>query len=106
MYTFFNIVLIVIAILFFIMGYVFLTDKEEIIMWSYNDKLKKVKDKAKYKKYRGKYSIVMGTIFLLVPVSVYFIDVLELNKKLLYIWYAILVIVIVSNIVQEKKYFK
>lgn len=88
------------------MGYAFLTNKaENLLMWSLTGKVEKIKDKEGYKKQQGKQSIVMGVIFLCVPISIYFIDKFHLNEKLLYLWLFILAGVVIGNSIQVRKYF-
>lgn len=100
--------LIVISILHFLLGYAFLNDKaEDLLMWSFTGKVEKeVTDKEGYKKQQGKHLILMGTIFLLVPISVYLINKSHLNNDLLYIWLLVFVFTVILNVIQVRKHFK
>ncbi|WP_077308254.1 DUF3784 domain-containing protein [Terribacillus halophilus] len=98
--------LVIFSIVCFLLGYAYLNDKaEDLLMWSFTDKLEKVTDKDGYKKQQGKYTIVMGIIFFLVPVSIFAIEELDSNPKLLYIWIVVFVVVAATNAIQTRKYF-
>ncbi|RNF41222.1 DUF3784 domain-containing protein [Planococcus salinus] len=106
MLGFLSFVLIVLSVLFFLMGYAYLTDKaERLMMWSFTGKVDKVTDKEGYKKQQGKNSILMGIIFFLVPVSLLLVNNFETNPKLLYLWLFVLAGVTITNAVQIRKYF-
>ena len=89
------------------MGYAYLNNKaEDILMWSLTGKLEKVKDKDGYKKQQGKQCILMGMIFLLLPISIYLVELFNINKKSLYLWHFVLASVVILNAIQVRKYFK
>ncbi|QXE00609.1 DUF3784 domain-containing protein [Terribacillus sp. DMT04] len=95
------------SIVSFLLGYAYLNDKaEDLLMWSFTDKLEKVTDKDGYKKQQGTYSIVMGIIFFLVPVSIFTIEKFAINPKFLYGWIVVLAIVSISNAILIRKYFR
>lgn len=90
------------------MGYAYLHDRvkdQDLPLWRFIDKLEEVKDKEGYKKQQGKHSIIMGFIFLLVPVSLYLVDKFLINEKLLYLWLPIMAIVVLLNIIQTRKFY-
>ncbi len=106
MLGFLSFILILIAAACFWLGYAFLNDKaEDLLMWSFTGKLK-VNDKELYKKQQGMFSILLGFIFLLVPLSIYVFIQFSLDKQLLYIWLPILLSAIVVNAIQTRKFFK
>lgn len=99
-------ILIIISFLFFLMGHAYLNNKAEgILMWSFTGKIEKVKDKDGYKKLQGKHCILMGMIFLLVPISIYLVEQFNINKKSLYLWQFVLASAIILNVIQVRKYF-
>lgn len=75
-------------------------------MWSFTGKVDNVIDKVGYKRQQGKQSILMGIIFLLVPISLYLVDKFDINAKLLYIWLLVLAGATILNAVKVRKYFK
>lgn len=88
------------------MGYAYLNDKvEDILMWDLTDKLEKIRDKKGYKQQQGKHSIIMGIIFLFVPISLYVVDEFEINKKLLYLWILILAGEVILHMIKVRKYY-
>lgn len=89
------------------MGYAFLNDKaEDILMWIFTGKLEKMTDKEGFKKQQGKYSILVGIIFFLVPVSLFFINRFDINTELLYLWLLVLAGAVILNAIQTRKFFK
>jgi len=89
------------------MGYAYHHNKaEDILMWSLTGKIEKVKDTDGYKKQQGRQCILMGIIFLLLPISIYFVDHFNINKKSLYLWHFVLASVVILNAIQVRKYFK
>jgi len=98
---FLNIILLILSGVCFLVGYAFLTNKAEDILMS-----KKVTDKEGYTKQQGKISILSGIIFLLVPVSLYFVENFNLNKELLYLWIIVIAGVVMLNAVKVRRYFK
>ncbi len=107
MFGFFIFILILISILFFLLGYAYLNNKvENMIMWSFTGKVKNVLDKEGYKKQQGKQSILMGIIFLLISISLYLVYQYNLNAKLLYLWYLVLVGATILNAVQVRKFLR
>lgn len=87
------------------MGYIYLNDKaDEIAILKLIDTIKEVKNKEGYQKQQGKHSIIMGVIFLLVPISLFLVDIFMLNEQLLYLWLIVLAIVVISHIIQIRKY--
>lgn len=104
---FFSFILIIISVLFFLLGYAYLNNKaENLMMWSFTGKVENVIDKEGYKRQQGKQSILMGIIFLLVPVSLYLVDKFDINAKLLYIWLLVLAGTTILNTIKVRKYFK
>lgn len=75
-------------------------------MWSFTGKVENVIDKEGYKRQQGKQSILMGIIFLLVPVSLYLVDKFDINAKLLYIWLLVLAGTTILDTIKVRKYFK
>ncbi|GAB4074921.1 hypothetical protein GCM10028778_24240 [Barrientosiimonas marina] len=108
MLVLFSFILVMIAVLFFLMGYAYLNDKaENIVMWSFTGKLEKeVTDKEGFKKYSGKHSIVLGLIFLAIPVSLFIINRFDLNRELLYLWFFVFAGDVILNSIKERKFFK
>lgn len=76
------------------------------MMWSFTGKVENVIDKEGYKRQQGKQSILMGIIFLLVPVSLYLVDKFDINAKLLYIWLLVLAGTTILDTIKVRKYFK
>ena len=74
-------------------------------MWSFTGKVENVIDKEGYKRQQGKQSILMGIIFLLVPVSLYLVDKFDINAKLLYIWLLVLAGTTILNTIKVRRYF-
>lgn len=75
------------------------------MMWSFTGKVENVIDKEGYKRQQGKQSILMGIIFLLVPVSLYLVDKFDINAKLLYIWLLVLAGTTILNTIKVRRYF-
>ncbi|GAB3056623.1 hypothetical protein [Virgibacillus ainsalahensis] len=104
---FLSFILIILSVLCFLLGYAYLNNKvEDLLMWSFTGKIEKVIDKEGYKKQQGKFSIFMGVIFFLVPVSLYLIDTFDINPNILYFWILVLAGATISNAIQVRKYFK
>lgn len=100
-------ILIILSVIYFLLGYAYLNNKaEDLIMWSFTGKVEKVTDKEGYKRQQGKHSILMGIIFLLVPVSFYLVDHFDINPKSLYFWLPFLTATVMLNAVQVRKFFK
>lgn len=107
MLEFFSFILVIVSVLFFLLGYAYLNNKaENLIMWSFTGKVENVIDKDGYKRQQGKQSILMGIIFLLVPISLYLVDKFDINEKLLYIWLLVLAGATILNAVKVRKYFR
>lgn len=74
-------------------------------MWSMTGKVEHVTNKEGYKRLQGKYSILTGVIFLLVPVSLFFINLFHMNVKVLYLWFVVFAMIVISNAIQVRKYY-
>lgn len=79
------------------MGYAYFNNKaEKLLMWSIDGTLEEqIKDKAKYKKQSGIFFSILGVIFLLIPISIYYVDTFAFNKSFLYLWIVILGVVVI-----------
>ena len=86
--------LIVLSVIFFLLGYAALNNKaEDLILWSFSGNIKgELIDKESYLKFYGKHSIILGLIFLLVPVSLYLVNKFDLNRELLYLWFIVMAV--------------
>ncbi|GAA0494021.1 hypothetical protein GCM10008986_20670 [Salinibacillus aidingensis] len=107
MLVFLSFILIILSVIFFLLGYMYLNNKAEgLIMWSFTGKVEKVNDKEGYKRQQGKHSILIGFIFFFIPVSLYLVENLNINPKSLYLWLIVLAGATILNAVQERKFFK
>jgi len=98
--------LIILAFIFFLLGFLsFIKKGERITLWGLGKKVRDLKDKEGYKRFQGINSIIMGFIFLLIPISKYLVDKYNINPNILYIWFIILFVEIIIRVVKEKKYF-
>lgn len=101
------IVLIIMSTLLFILGYAYLNNKaEDLLLWRITGKSKNIKDKEAYMKQQGKQAILNGVIFLLVPISLYLIESLNLDPKLLYIWLVVMASITIINGIQVRRFMK
>lgn len=102
-----SIILIIISVLHFLMGYAFLNNKaEDFLLWSFTGKLEKVNDKEEYKKLQGMLSITLGIIFFLVPVTIYFFNRFDINREWLYLWLLVLACAVVVYVFKVRRFFK
>jgi hypothetical protein len=105
--AFINFFLILLSGLFFLLGYAYLNNKAvEILMWSLTGKIENMTDKEGYRRQQGKHSILMGIIFLFIPVSIYLFVTFDLNLKLLQLWHFVLASTLILNAMQLRKYFR
>lgn len=95
--TFLSVVLLVLSVLFLLMGYAYFNNKaENLLMWSLDGNLEEqIKDQATYKKQSGLFFSILGVIFFLIPISIYYVDRFELNTSFLYLWIVILGVVVI-----------
>lgn len=102
-----TIILIFLATVQFLIGYAYFNDiAEDLLLWRLKGKSYNIKDKQGYKRHQGMHSILMGIIFLLVPISLYLVETFELNPKILYGWLIVLGVLVILNAVQVRKFFK
>ncbi|MGP4071199.1 hypothetical protein ACTWQB_01435 [Piscibacillus sp. B03] len=97
------VILILLSFLSFLIGYAFIKNKSNSFLdWGIS---KKVKDKEGFKKQQGTYTIIIGAIFLLVPVTIYFVEQFNLNPQILYFWIFVLLISTIINTIKVRKYY-
>lgn len=99
--------LFILSLVCYVLGYIFLKHQSDHgFMARLTDNLDKILDAEGYKKQQGKHFFVLGTIFLLIPISLYFVNYFELNKKILFLWGIILIGAVWHNAFQVRKFYK
>lgn len=101
-----NILLFVISVFFFLIGFAFLTDKAgKILLWSITGKMDRIRDLAGYKRQQGKFSIAMGMIFLMFPFAFHLFKVYDVKMEYLRIWYVLILGTTLYNGFRSRRYF-
>ncbi len=101
----FSVALLLVSFIFFLMGYAYFKDKAKTLLY-YNFFGKKVKKEYqhKYRKLQGLHSLINGTMFLLVYLSIYFVNKFEMEPKWLYLWFVAFFVGIIFEARIAKRY--